>query len=92
MLQSGIRCLKKSLKLLLVSTICIWQASSISAQSGNVQIDEPAATPGAETKDIALTNSKTEKRSEKPPVKSADIFIPTEDISEDIAVAYPVDI
>ena len=92
MLSRNIRRLEKAHKLLVVSTFCVWQASSVAAQSENVQIDEPISTHSTESSDTTSTNSKIEKRSGKEPAKSAETFIPTEDISEDIAVAFPVDI
>jgi hypothetical protein len=91
-LKSDIRILKRIISLAVVSTFSVWQATAVAAESENMQVDEPSATAEADTMDATPTNLETEKRSEKKPVKPAETFIPTEDISEDFAVPYPVDI
>lgn len=54
--------------------------------SGTEQID-PVASPPIEAAEDAQTED-----AEPPDAESPDIFIPSEDISENIAVKFPVDI
>jgi len=55
----------------------------------------PAVTTAAEPDAVEPTADQEEQDSAKTPTKpstSPDIFIPTEEISEDFAVPFPVDI
>lgn len=81
---SGIR--SRLLHLTLLVALCGWGPGAASQQSGSTG----TGTSGIET------SSEAEKKS-TPPVKTApgkikDSFTPSEEVSEDLSVSFPVDI
>jgi len=76
--------------LLFVSTILFAQSDDINVQ-GDAQVDESFPQTDKKTS-TATTQTKTQadvKRKERP---NSQVFKPSEEISEDVPVAFPVDI
>ena len=53
---------------------------------------EPEKPAASEPEPVAEEAVETETGPEKPEPEAAEVFVPTEDISEDFAVPFPVDI
>jgi len=83
---------KLSLRAALVTLVllCVAVIVAIAPLAGNAQTAEPeeASTDQAEST-AASDKSADDKAVDKP---SSEVFIPSEDISEDFAVSFPVDI
>ncbi len=78
---------------MLVSLILLGGVSSFAQQAEDPK--SPAVAPGKETNPVKTTpvkESKSETKAKNTDNKPPDIFVPSEEISEDLSVSFPEDI
>ena len=95
------RLIGTTLKALILAPMILWAAQADEeAKAEDAAKDEPAKqAPAPETqRAVTLPTATTPPAATTPPTattstdRSSDIFVPSEEISEDLSVSYPVDI
>ena len=72
--------------------VSAWAAEDSEPPDQPTAADTEEIDPGTSPDIEAAAEAQVEEGAEPPPGESPEIFIPTEDISESIAVKFPVDI
>lgn len=77
-----------TLALLILSPAALWGAEATESQN---EAEKPAQDTAAR-EPAAQEAQQTQRTVNAPSGQSPDIFVPTDEISEDLSVSYPVDI